>query len=276
MSTAPTPTIDDGFNVIRIPYGQPEIVTSTTLNLATCVLYMPLRLLICVICRIGVGPQYIRNHRRRAPHYDVCPISDEQVDSLIREYNIHQFDTFKEHNVDCPAVPGIPYSSGFRCSFPGCNHGRESLQTMSRHVRDKHKSTTKSYPPIECNVQTLFSSNATRYPVVVPNFTPSPATQPSALTYAAATYRAIFDVHPELEDRAHLSPFLAKYDWVKIVKEYSTQNINNWVSLPTDNARSGLSRLEATVKGYYNIIIEAIADSSSHVTALRWVKSATG
>jgi hypothetical protein len=146
------------------------------------------------------------------------------------------------------------------------------MVTMRRHIQEKHDSTVRIYPPATCDVQTIFESNATRYPVIVPLCAPAPATQPSALTYAAATYRAIYDVRPELEDRAQLNPFLAKYNWMTIISPLHPRQIQDWVSLPGDT-ESVFSGLEDAIKAYYNIIVHEMGDSGQYITTLRWLKS---
>jgi hypothetical protein len=141
---------------------------------------------------------------------------------------------------------------------------------MRRHVLTH--GSIKTYPSTPTQVQAIFESNMTYYPVTVPSFSTAPLTQPSASAIAEAQYRAVFDLQPELEDRAHLSPFLATYDWVPIVSPLSPRQIREWVALPGENEPK-LSGLISTAKAYYNLIVKEMGNLDQHTTVLRWIKS---
>lgn len=143
---------------------------------------------------------------------------------------------------------------------------------MGRHVRDVHNVSIRDHEPVSCYVQVLFHSNETRYPVALPQCVLGPVKEFSMLDYATSTYRAIFDVQPQLEDRAHLNPFLAKYDWLPIVEKFTPRNIHDWTSLP-DETDATFRGLEAAVKSYYNRIIQDMGNLGQYTTILRWVKS---
>lgn len=258
--------------MICIPYGHADIITSNILNLCNCVVYKPLRMLICVICRIGVAPESIRRHRRKAPHFDPSPISDVQVESLALEHDIHPTDKFDDLEAVFTAVPGIPYTIGWKCTFPGCLHGRSSKQTMGRHIVLKHRSSITVHPPETSEVQALFDSNETRYPVILPAITPSVIRPPLMHEIAASAYRAVLDAPAELEDRAHLNPFLAKYDWLPIVSDLSPRMVQNWVSLPS-GSEPEFEGLAAAIQEYYADIILDLGNFGAYTTILRWIKS---
>jgi Orsellinic acid/F9775 biosynthesis cluster protein D len=134
----------DEYNVIRIPYGHPNIITSPNLNLLNCIFYKPLRILICIVCEIGVAPGYLRVHRGRY-HGDSSSISDV-LESLVRDLDIRREDRIKDHAENWRVIPGIPYCPGFQCSFPSCSLARKSITTMRRHVTSDHNSSIKEYP----------------------------------------------------------------------------------------------------------------------------------
>jgi Orsellinic acid/F9775 biosynthesis cluster protein D len=266
------PAAVEQLNLLHIPYGRPEIITSPLLNNSNCIVYKPLNMLICVVCQIGILPQYLRRHRSGAPHFDRSPLSPEQVNSLVTQYNLQVLDYFEGLDAAFAAVPGIPFREGFQCPFPGCIHCRASKKTMGRHIQEKHQVSIRQHPPATCYVQALFESNETWYRIVVPEFAPAPLMRPSMLDYAASTYHAIFDVPPELEDRAHLNPFLAKYDWLPVVRPFSPGILDRWIAMP-DETDARLQGLESIVKAYYGDIIGEMQDFGQYTTILRWVKS---
>jgi hypothetical protein len=78
----------DKFLSLLIPYASPDIIMSPNLNQLNCVLYMLLRLLICVICNIAVQPSSLQHHRCGLPHADLGSISRTQILTLVAHHQL--------------------------------------------------------------------------------------------------------------------------------------------------------------------------------------------
>jgi Orsellinic acid/F9775 biosynthesis cluster protein D len=193
------------------------------------------------------------------------------IHELLQIHEIHDSDSYADHSFTCTAVPGIPIRRGLRCPVTGCSHGRESLANMRKHVREKHQSSFTKDQVIVCHVQTFFESNQTRYPIMLPSSTIPARAQPSAIAHVEAIYQKIFDAPAQLDDRAHLNPFLATYSWVDITSRYEARRIQDWVSYPGKNEL--LSRLGSAVQEYYAPIMAEMRKVEQHTTTLRWIKS---
>jgi hypothetical protein len=275
-SITPNPASEFNLNLIQIPYGHPDIITSLWLNLKNCIIYKPLCLLICVVCQVAIVPSYLRRHRSGTPHFDSSMIPDKDISELVEEYHLLTTDRLPDHSHLCHAVPGLPWERGLRCTFPGCSHGRTSMKTMRTHVKEHGPGVTvDNYPPEEYNVQVFFDSNQTRYPVIVPELHPVNHTvaQPSMLDYLQSRYASALEKRSDLEDRAHLPPFLAKYPWHNIVQDLSPRFITNWVDLPKAEHEQ-LGQLFPLVQSYYQKIEAELANfDGRYTTILRWIKS---
>jgi len=145
---------------------------------------------------------------------------------------------------------------------------------MGQHVQMKHGACIKDYPPVPCTVQALFDSNEACYPVVVPSIPATAGPPPLSHHLAESAYCSILDVSllTQLEDHAHLNPFLAKYNWLKVVDGLSPCVIHSWVSLPS-GSEPELNGLTAAVEGYYNSILIDLGNFGAYTTILRWIQS---
>jgi hypothetical protein len=166
---------EHGDSILPIPYGSLDIITSPYLNKINCVIYIPLHILICVICCISVPPKFLQWHRRGSAHSDSTSLPKTQINALITKYNLLQDDVI----VDLPdpflVVPGIPYSSGLCCTFPNCHHGqRGGRKQIGKHVIKSHQSSIREWDPVSSIVQVLFGSNTTNYPVILPAVAAAP------------------------------------------------------------------------------------------------------
>ena len=74
------------FFILLILYGGDDILTTVILNAINCVLYVLLKLLICVICCIVVQPKSLKRHRNG--HVDRGSVSEAMVDHLIQKLEV--------------------------------------------------------------------------------------------------------------------------------------------------------------------------------------------
>ena len=61
-SAALMPEEDGDFSTLSVTYGSSDVLTSPALNLINCYLYIPLRILVCVICGIAIQPRSMHRH----------------------------------------------------------------------------------------------------------------------------------------------------------------------------------------------------------------------
>jgi hypothetical protein len=265
---------DSGFSTLSIQYGSSEILTSSSLNLINCVFFVPLRILICVVCGIAVQPRSIRRHRQGEPHLDSPAISQAEVDTMITLYDIFLGDALVNPAYPLPVVPGIPFTRGWSCSFSDCTHGRKSRKKMANHTQSAHGIGIKQLEPRQCNVQSIFESNATYYVVDTPSVSLLAPTQPDPLDSLFSTYQNITSkiVSTVSNDSAHLSPFLAKYKWHEIVGDTLPLDIKDWISTPRDDEHELLG-LTRGVQLYYSNIKQTMDDGDAWTTVLRWVNT---
>jgi hypothetical protein len=100
----------------------------------------------------------------------VPALTAEQV-SVLKAYNLHESDSFKDWDNSSPIVPGIPYQEGYMCAFLGCSFTTISKQHIQAHDRDSHH-THNNWQ--SCTVQALYASIQIKYPVVIPHSPSAP------------------------------------------------------------------------------------------------------
>lgn len=88
FSTMPLgPTLDElKFLILLIPYGGDYILMTVTLNAINCILYVPLKLLIYVVCCIAMYPKSLKQHQ--ISHADRGSVMEAIVDHLIQKLRV--------------------------------------------------------------------------------------------------------------------------------------------------------------------------------------------
>lgn len=258
---------------LDIPFGDPDVLTSAFLNCLTLFFYKPLRILICIECQVAIAPTHLRKHLRTAPHNNTL-VTSHQVNAITQELDVHPDDKFDSFDPDLPAIPGIPFEPGVRCSVQGCRETRTSMDTMGRHLKNEHSETLSSARPIETMVQVIFNSNQRRYPVQVPTFHSIGSTPPDA--YRLAIEQANKRLHnwqhkQTVNDPSQTSFFYTQYPWHDTIADIRPDRIQSWIALPDEYP--GLTN---TIRLYYGAICERIKEKGlnpyySHV--LRLLKS---
>ena len=81
------------YTMLDIPYDSPTITTSEQLQSVNCIVYNPLRILVCYICNIAVIPNRLIIHHRSSPHGDHT-LTKVFVNSLIQHHNLFLHDRF--------------------------------------------------------------------------------------------------------------------------------------------------------------------------------------
>jgi hypothetical protein len=271
---------EHGDSILPIPYGSPDIITSPYLNKINCVVYVPLHILICVICRISVPPKFLQRHRRGSAHSDSTSLPKTQINALITEYNLLQDDVI----VDLPdpflVVPGIPYSSGLRCTFPNCHHGRRGgRKQMGKHVIKSHQSSIREWDPVSSIVQVLFGSNTTNYPVILPAVTAAPVNPPDVVQVLFSDYlRLVSQIEAQSvpRDSAHLTPFLTTYNWDTVIQGLLPDQIKTWISLPTTWEVEFAGLVKAVQTQYLAVSNEISRPGDAWTTVLRYINTSKG
>jgi hypothetical protein len=95
------------FGCLDIPYSSSTIITSPATQSINCFVYVPLRILVCYVCKIAVAPSRVLHHRRSLPHLDRCPTQDF-VKELSHRHNLFERDYFEQAEAPKGLVPGIP------------------------------------------------------------------------------------------------------------------------------------------------------------------------
>lgn len=273
VEPSPQDGADGYFSTLPIPYGSPSIITSPQLNEVNCVVYLPLRLLICVICCVAVQPSSLPRHRRGAGHRDPT-VSKKMVDSIVKDHNLFGGDVIRDPPDPFIAVPGIPFMPGLRCSYLNCRHGRRGgRKKIGEHVAVVHGSSIKYFEPIPCKVQVIFESNATNYPVVLPEIPEVPATQPDLGQMVMSMYHDITsNISSVSNDSAHLSPFLTVYKWDELVHDTLPSDIAMWISPPSPEEEDLVGLVEG-VKEYYWNATKEMNNGDAWTTVLRYINS---
>jgi Orsellinic acid/F9775 biosynthesis cluster protein D len=265
-----------GFLSRPLPYGSKDVVTSVLLNTLNCVLYVPFKILICVVCSIAVQPRSLRRHRKGTAHNDEGHIPESLVLQLIDSLQVRDGDTLYDLPLPFTVVPGIPFrEDGLKCPLPGCSHCCQSRKTMGLHIKNTHSLSIKDQNPTLCAIQAIFDSNKSYYPVTLPQPGPT-ANIPLNLDKMIETqYRQILSEidSSASQDEAHLTPFLAKYKWHEVVADLQPSSINEWTSVPRDD-ETALTGLKEGVLRYYKEVIEEMGVGESWTTVLRFVNSA--
>jgi Orsellinic acid/F9775 biosynthesis cluster protein D len=263
--------------MLDIPYDSPTITTSEQLQSVNCIVYNPLRILVCYTCEIAVTPSRLIVHRRSRPHEDRT-LTKAFVDSLIQHHDLFLKDHFEPEEVPKSPVPGIPWTKGLTCGVGGCTHSTTSSQTMGRHLSMEHNTTKKQFPPLDTCVQVIFESCQRRYAVKVSAPQPSLSTNtPVPLDILLSQYNQRSRENRGLvppEDPAVLNPLLAKYRWIETLQGISPVDITQWISMPGDSET--LEPLVDAVSSYYAVIVKEMKCLDVHTTTLRWINSTKG
>lgn len=278
LPTEPHSPASEGpqFLSLSIPYGSNDILTTALLNTLNCVLYVPLRILICVVCSIAVQPRYLRRHRRGGVHMDEGHVSETLIDHLINDLQVLDGDMLQDLPLPFPAVPGIPFLvDGLKCPLQDCNHCRQSRKTMGTHIKSAHSLSIRDQNPTACTIQAIFDSNNKYYPVTLPQ-SPQAMNAPPNLDKMMETqyHHLISQIDSSaLQDMAHLSPFLAKYKWHTVVADLEPGSLSEWTSIPRAD-EIALSGLHNAVNNYYQEIVKEMGSGESWTTVLRFVNTA--
>lgn len=273
-SSIPTQINDDETIIFKIPYGTPEIVTSSNLNTINVVLFklfpQPIYILICPPCKTAIWPQSVRQHRLRE-HQDRVKQGD--IDKYLEGYSQHLTDVL-DTDGSFDAVPGISVTKhGWKCPAKECYHARRSRQNMQRHISEIHRGTREKLLPLPSPVQALFQSNSTYYPVNLLISQEVPMERHKLGAAAAAVFEAYEETMEEisfttLDDPAHLSPFLAKYKWHLAIGDAKPGDIQCLVATPQDD-EPYLHGLASSVKSHYISIADDIDNMQGVTTILR-------
>ena len=260
---------------LPVPYGTKNIVSTVLLNTINCVLYLPLRILICVVCSIAVQPRSLGRHRKGGVHMDERPAPKTLVNHL-NDLHVLDGDVLQDLPLPFPAVPGIPFLlDGLKCPLQDCNHCCQSRKTMGAHIKSTHSLSIKDQNPTACTIQAIFDSNNKYYPVTLPQ-SPQARKSPSNLDEMTKTqyHRIVSQIDSSaLLDPAHLTPFLAKYKWHTVVANLEPSSPSEWTSVPRadETALTGLSK---AVFEYYLEIAKEMGAGESWTTVLRFVNTA--
>lgn len=239
------------------------------------VVYRPFHMLVCVHHSIGVKPASVKRHCHRYQNH-ADSITQGAIDNILSGCDLSPLDTITTQ-IPFAAVPGIKvYRNGWKCPATGCFEGRKSRRTMINHINDRHSHIAELCPQ-PSPVQALFESNTTYYPVTLP-LDPSATGKSNSWDTARA---AVFDSYQQVttqittadfQDRAHLSPFLAKYKWHLVIGATEPAEIERWVHLP-QNDEPYLKGLKHSVRSYYENIADEIDNTEGWTTVLRWIKT---
>lgn len=278
-SSIPTQIDGDESIIFKIPYGTPEVVTSSDLNTINLVLFKltsrPIYILICPECLLAILPPLVRQHRV-SRHQDRVKQGD--IDKYLEGYRRYLIDGASDIHGPFDAVPGISVMKhGWKCPAEGCYHARKSHQNMQRHISSTHGDTQEKLIPLPSPVQALFESDSTYYPVNLPISQEAPVERRELGTAAAAVFEAYEATMAEisfatLDDPAHLSPFLAKYKWHLAIGDAKPGDIQSLVAAPRDD-EPYLHGLASSVQSHYTSIADDVDNMQGVTTILRWIKS---
>lgn len=236
--------------------------------------YRPFHMLVCVLHGIGVKPSSVKRHRLKE-HAD--SITQGAIDKILSDCDLSPLDTITTHT-PFAAVPGITVCrNGWKCPAEGCFEGRKSRRTMINHINASHGHIIGLCPQ-PSPVQALFDSNLTYYPVILPVAQSANVKSLNSWdTAKAAMFESFQQVtaqvtSADLQDRAHLSPFLSKYKWHLVLGDTEPAEIERWVCLPRID-EPYLGGLKESVRSYYENIAEEIDNIEGWTTVLRWIKT---
>jgi hypothetical protein len=276
LPTEPPGSPSEAVRTLQLPiqYESEDFHTTALLNTVNCVVYQPLKILICIVCSTAVQPSHLKSHRKGTMHADPGSVPETLVAYLITDLQVQDTDTLQDQPMPMLVVPGIPfYADGFKCPVQGCNHCRRSMVTMKRHIKDAHLIRDQS--PTACAVQAIFVSNSTYYPVTLPESLQVTKAPPNLDEMTEMRYNNILSQidSSALLDAAHLSPFLTKYKWHEVVAGLEPSSLSQWTSPPmTDDI--ALTGLKAAVTAYYEMIAMEMGAGESWTTVLRFVNTA--
>jgi hypothetical protein len=203
-----------------------------------------------------------------------------QINALITEYNLLSGDVI----IDLPdpflVVPGIPYTSGLRCTFPNCCHGRRGeRKKMGEHIALSHQSSIRQWEPIKSLIQALFDSNTTSYAVTLPVVAAVPVNPPNMEHVLFTQYLRLtsqIEAQPVSRDSAHLTPFLATYNWDTVIQGLIPDQIKAWISLPTTQEVEFAGLVKAVQTQYLAIADDISRPGDAWTTVLRYINTSKG
>ncbi|KAG2046066.1 hypothetical protein BDR06DRAFT_977753 [Suillus hirtellus] len=185
---------------------------------------------------------------------------------ILEAYKLHELDSFEDWDNSSPVVPSIPYQEGYMCTFQGCYFATISKQHIQTHDRDSHhtRNNWKS-----CTVQAFYASMQRKYPVVIPHPPPVLHVPPGSQDFLTQV-ESFYEQHHILHngclglpmDRAHLNPFLAKYNWLEVIKDKSPSDIIDWVKMP-EKDESELIGILPCFQRYFGGIIKLLTDENA-------------
>jgi hypothetical protein len=121
-----------------------------------------------------------------------------------------------------------------------------------------------------CTVQALYTSMQRKYPVIVVQFPPVLHAAPPGSQDLLGQVESFYEQHRILHkgrlgppmDRAHLNPFLARYNWLEVIKDESPSDIVDWVKMP-ERDEGEMSGILPCFQYYFAVIIKLLTDENA-------------
>jgi hypothetical protein len=239
--------------------------------------YLPLKIFICIPCCGAVPPNSLRKHWKGPNHDPKGPsLSDKEISDLEKEHGIFPGHFFPDPPIFDHPIPGITFFKGFVCpASDGCSLTK-SKHVLARHLISQHPhegfATSRGE---EGFVHELFLTNQKLYRIMqVPQKNddlPEPYSENDAVGFLLQRQEErLQTLNKTSSNEAVYDPFLQKFRWHELIQKFSPEMMMNVTSHPPQ--ADSLSILVQNIVEYYDGIIDTMK-KNKHTTLLRWVKS---
>jgi hypothetical protein len=211
---------------------------------------------------------------------DQTSLPKERIDALIKDYELLPGDVIADPPGPLLVVPGIPYISGLHCGFPNCFHSqRGGRKKIGDHMKTSHQSSIHEWEPVATLTQVLFMSNMTNYPVILPEVAAASVNLLDMNQVLFSEYLHLMsqiETQPVSRGSAHLTPFLATYDWDVVIQGLHVDQIKAWISLPMTQEVEFAGLVKAVQEQYHVVADEISCPGDAWTTVLRYINTPKG
>lgn len=262
-----------------IDLSDPNFESSSFLEQASLIIYLPLNLLICLRCQGAIPPRSLRKHWKTSSLHDAderLKIPEKEILAFTKKYALFEDNIFPDSQTFLKPIPGIAYFEAFACDVKGCNS-----VTKSESVAKRHQGSQGHGSSLQLSfVHQVFITNQKMYRIrSVPEAlselpgraTPNTGT---VLDILLREQEERLEVLQQADTYESTNPFLQKYRWNEEVDKLSPETIMALLAFP--DLSDPLSTIPRQLTMYYGPIVKEMKRTDVHITTLRWLKSTKG
>jgi len=97
--------------------------------------------IVCRECRHGIAKEKLQRHFRMF-HKNVELHVRRELDNYVRGFEVWDIKDVPVPKEEVDAVEGLKVYEGYICTVEGCKHLRGTIESITRHCKEKHEWTT--------------------------------------------------------------------------------------------------------------------------------------